>query len=1016
MAKNSSVLPSFAEQKAAEAQSLPAFGALALPSIRKAVGQLLGHIGSNGIFEQYTVHDISHIDKMLKIVDWLIPEATKRIMTPADWLMIVLAIYFHDLGMVVTRKEFEGRLNSDYADFRRSVFRGEQGEDYRAKVEGFASREEAERFLYQEFVREHHAERIRMWLCGQDSVALGVSSDAATEVRKLVEPLGDNFCRDLGLVCESHHLEDLGDVKKYKPSQPYGDDPKEAANLQYAALLLRSADLLHVTQDRTPSITFRLINPTDPISVEEWRKQMAVVAVRSKVAVDREGNANQSLDRDTIEIHAAFKDSSGFFALTRYLQYVREQLKKCHEWAKSGQKKTGLAYQFPWRYVDDSNVETQGFLSKQFEFTLDQARILDLLTGHTLYNDISVVLRELVQNSIDAIRLQAVDSGESPGAIHILWDSKSRALVVEDTGTGMSQRTIEDHLLKVGSSLYQDPEFQKAHPTFSPISRFGIGVLSTFMIADEVEIVTCHPADEQARHLTLRSVHGRYLVKLTDKHGLPPALSAAKHGTRITLRVRPSVRMPDVLETAQLWVVIPGCDVFVGIDGAPDRKVGFGNLREAVEDYYRNLGYRGESKTVEANIDGVDVAFVVRWDEFYREWEFVQPQFRPEEEKHRPPLGLCVEGIRITSGTPGYARHPIIAIANATGPDAPRTNVARSGLEITAQRDKALSAVYRSFCDHVTAEAGKLHKERKFSLTRATREAKFLAAPLYSRRGVESVPDDLPLLTKELSTIPALLIEEHKERRAVSASALSSSQKIWTIDCPLFESAESMIKEAPGSSSLHALSLSIFGGKLNLESDPILSGYSRKNVFDAAALEGREVSEIKIDREQRRADLLWTRRGSPGRWTALREHPSFVRPGHASEVDVQVGVEEIPVLADGSLPSAVSAFGTTYLLFHSPFAKCAARLRTMDLPPRSRSAVAWLLLSLVGRLMSSKPRSITSEIVDRYVSKINDSSYQEADLDGVDLSPIYSVFDEERWEVFDPQAWIRKGPKADAAF
>src|SRR5438874_7854940 len=111
---------------------------------------------------------------------------------------------------------------------------------------------------------------------------------------------------------------------------------------------------------------------------------MAVVSVRSKVAVNREGNADQSLSRDTIEIHASFKDSDGFFALTRYLQYVRDELKKCHEWAKIGQKRTGSPYLFPWRYVDDSNVETLGFLSKQFEFTLDQSRILDLLTGHTL--------------------------------------------------------------------------------------------------------------------------------------------------------------------------------------------------------------------------------------------------------------------------------------------------------------------------------------------------------------------------------------------------------------------------------------------------------------------------------------------------------------------------------------------------------------------------------------------------------------------------------------------------------
>ena len=39
---------------------------------------------------------------------------------------------------------------------------------------------------------------------------------------------------------------------------------------------------------------------------------------------------------------------------------------------------------FPWRNIDDTNIETEGFIPETFEFTIDQARILDLLTGRTL--------------------------------------------------------------------------------------------------------------------------------------------------------------------------------------------------------------------------------------------------------------------------------------------------------------------------------------------------------------------------------------------------------------------------------------------------------------------------------------------------------------------------------------------------------------------------------------------------------------------------------------------------------
>jgi hypothetical protein len=88
------------------------------------------------------------------------------------------------------------------------------------------------------------------------------------------------------------------------------------------------------------------------------------------------------------------------------LSYAADQLKKSNEWITSTWRLRLAKHEFPWRKIDDSNIETEGFIRDAFEFTIDQAKILDLLTGHTLYNDTRVVLRELVQNAIDAIRIK----------------------------------------------------------------------------------------------------------------------------------------------------------------------------------------------------------------------------------------------------------------------------------------------------------------------------------------------------------------------------------------------------------------------------------------------------------------------------------------------------------------------------------------------------------------------------------------------------------------------------------
>ena len=160
-------LTTYAEKQAERAESLPAFSGIKLLHIKRQLSELLSLIGRGGIFDEYTRHDISHIDEMLTILEWLVPENTKSIMSPADWLLTVLAIYFHDLGMLVTKKEYEERDASGFSTYcETELFGGDAGKDYRDKIERLP-RAEIDRFLYQEFVRHKHAERIRFWVLGQ---------------------------------------------------------------------------------------------------------------------------------------------------------------------------------------------------------------------------------------------------------------------------------------------------------------------------------------------------------------------------------------------------------------------------------------------------------------------------------------------------------------------------------------------------------------------------------------------------------------------------------------------------------------------------------------------------------------------------------------------------------------------------------------------------------------------------------------------------------------------------------
>jgi molecular chaperone HtpG len=930
-----------AERQAAQAQDLPAFQDLNLLGIRDRVSQMLVLIGRLGPFEEYTAHDITHVDGMLHMLDWLIPSDVVKIMTPSDWLMIVLSCYFHDAGMLVTRPEFEARDAGGFRQFcEDELFVGDDGTEYHNKIRSLGDRADA--FLYQEYVRHYHPERIASWILGQADKIDGVPQASASEVDTALSGLPEQFRKDLALVCASHHLSDLNDLTKYKTSQPYGNSEAETANVHFAALTLRTADLLHITSDRTPSVMLHLVDPRDPVSQREWSKQGAVRRVRPQKGRDRQGKPSATAQRNTIEVFANFQDDRGFFALTTYLRYAQQQLREVRDWARLARESEGVAHTLPWEFIDDREVTAEGFLPRKMSFTLDQERILELLTGHTLYDDVSVVVRELIQNSIDACRLQAVIDGElgKGGKVEIIWNSDERILTIRDNGTGMSQRVIEQNLLRAGASRYQEESFKQIYPTFSPISRFGIGVLSTFMIADDVQITTVSPEDKEALQLTLRSVHGNYLVRLLDKHRDATASELGGHGTKVVLRVRPSVDFPNVLDTVQRWIVVPQCSVSVRIDNHEPVAVGFPTIGDALAQVVEKAGYEVDRTDNEAALPGAvrivergtpecRLAMAVRWDSYLREWSFVAgtlPRFQ-RRERGELRLGTCIEGIRIEDAAPGFTGPQMLAMCNASGSSAPKTNVARSGLEATPERARLLRNVYGGYIGHVANECTALAEQRGMSMTAAGREAKYLSGTLLPR-GYEahysgSEQKAIALLDRGIFRTVSrshrvLVTESSGARQLTSGEELMGGAGVWTIDAPLVRAAETLLREIPNQTSLKSLGEAVGADAIMPPAAPLLVDYDVNNYHCRVALDDATVTKIVIQRDRRRVDLYWEWAVDEPVWATVR--------AEQYGVDFAIALREFDLEGSGS-DVGVITHGRLYLFYDVPACNYLRALR-----------------------------------------------------------------------------------------
>ncbi|MFC9976357.1 HSP90 family protein [Spirillospora sp. NPDC127200] len=158
-------------------------------------------------------------------------------------------------------------------------------------------------------------------------------------------------------------------------------------------------------------------------------------------------------------------------------------------------------------------------------FSVDLRGIVDLLGRH-LYASPRAYLRELLQNSVDAI------SAHPPERPLILIEPPSAtgdgSLRVHDNGVGLTEEQVHELLATIGRSSKRD-ELGFSRQQF--LGQFGIGLLACFLVADEVEVVTRSAAVEGAATV-------RWVGHAAGHYSVEPAAERPEPGTTVTLRAR----------------------------------------------------------------------------------------------------------------------------------------------------------------------------------------------------------------------------------------------------------------------------------------------------------------------------------------------------------------------------------------------------------------------------------------------------------------------------------------------
>lgn len=169
-------------------------------------------------------------------------------------------------------------------------------------------------------------------------------------------------------------------------------------------------------------------------------------------------------------------------------------------WRVIGRQRYGLPSILCLLGVVQSNVFATSSSSnpseRRYPVSLHVPGILRLLSEH-LYSDPRVALRELIQNAHDSCRRRIAEDGMLQSyapRIDISLDAANREFAIQDNGSGLTEQEIHDYLATVGrgytAELRDRLQFGGRDEALALIGQFGLGLLSAFIVADRVEMIT----------------------------------------------------------------------------------------------------------------------------------------------------------------------------------------------------------------------------------------------------------------------------------------------------------------------------------------------------------------------------------------------------------------------------------------------------------------------------------------------------------------------------------------------
>lgn len=549
-------------------------------------------------FSEYTDHGADHIQDVFQTAEMLIRDEAWEVFTPMDAATLLLAILLHDSAMHLTPDSFVALITRLSPEYHISAIDEQAWDqlwrDYLTEATRFDARKlialfgdtdpvvipqldhdkmtGRDRKLIGDFLRRHHAR------LAHEIALFGVPGPGDNRIR-LSSSVPHDLADFAGLVARSHgcpirssmeYLESKNALREYK-----------GIHAVFLMALLRIADYLQIQPERAPHQILKVIKLRSPISKGEWNFHHAIETIEHHD------------DPESLFVIAHPTDIRTFIKIKDLLHDLQGELDTC--WAVLGEvyapfqarnlNKLGLLIRRIRSNLDDVEqfAKRVRYVPTRASFTTADPRVLSLLVAPLYSRDCAFGIRELIQNSVDAVRelreyqknhaqYEDVPLTPLPADVFICLkedpETSELWLTVSDRGIGMTPTIICDYFLRAGASFRESDtwrkEFtdQRVKPRVLRAGRFGIGVLAAFLIGPEIQVST--------RHVTALPNQAIEFTATLDTDIIELKRISRGVGTEIRIKVFDSLKQKYTKEkwqSAMQWYYLSDPCLQIDIDG-----------------------------------------------------------------------------------------------------------------------------------------------------------------------------------------------------------------------------------------------------------------------------------------------------------------------------------------------------------------------------------------------------------------------------------------------------------------